>query len=79
MIISRNVTFDESEMLRLNIKDARWDDNDDYKVVTLHKDDDEDDEMTSSFMNEKYYSHDFDSCSQDFDVDNNSEDEETTR
>ena len=80
MIISRNVTFDQSRTLRLDIKDARWDDNDDHEVVTLHEsDNDEDDEITSSFMNEEYYSHDFDDCSQDFDVDNNSKDEETTR
>ena len=28
-------------------------------------------------MNEEYYSHDFDDCSQGFDVDSNSEDEDT--
>ena len=82
MIIFKDVIFDESKTLRLNIKDARWDDYDDHEVATLYKDnnnDDEDDEITSFFMNEEYYSHDFDDCSQDFDVDNNSKDEETTR
>ena len=80
MISSRDVIFDESETLRLNIKDVRWNDSDDYEVVTLHEsDNDEDDEITSSFINEEYYSHDFEDCTQGFDVDNNSEDEETTK
>ena len=80
MIISRNVTFDESETLRLDIKNARWNDNDEHEVVTLLKNDnDEDDEITSLFMNEEYFSHDFDDCSQSFDADSNTENDETMK
>ena len=65
MIISRNIIFDELETLRLNIKDVRWNDNDNHEVVTLHKNyiDDENDEITLLLINEEYFSHDFDDCS----------------